>query len=31
MHDLLVGATFVAMVLAPCIVAMFSGQDVEEN
>jgi hypothetical protein len=29
MHDLLVGASFVAMVLAPCIVAMFSGKDVE--
>lgn len=31
MHDLIVGASFVAMVLAPCIVAMFSGKDIEEN
>lgn len=29
MHDLLVAAAFLAMVLAPCIVAMFAGKDAE--
>jgi len=27
MHSILVGAVFVAMVLAPCVIAMFSGVD----
>jgi len=29
MNDLLIAAAFLAMVLAPCIVAMFSGKDAE--
>ena len=31
MHDFLVGAVFVAMVLAPCVVAKFSGVDDPDN
>jgi len=31
MHDLLIGLTFVAMVLAPAIVASFSGKTAEVN
>lgn len=31
MHDLLVAATFLAMVLAPCLVAMHSGKDSSEE
>jgi hypothetical protein len=32
MHDLLIGLSFVAMLLAPCIVAALSGNDdAEEN
>ncbi len=31
MHDLFVGISFIAMVLAPCIVAMFSGREVDEE
>lgn len=31
MHSFLVGAVFVAMVLAPCVVAMFTGIDNSEE
>ncbi len=27
MHSILVGAVFVALVLGPCIIAMFTGAD----
>jgi hypothetical protein len=27
MHDFLVGALYVAMVIAPCVIALFSGVD----
>lgn len=31
MHDLLVAFTFLAMVIAPCLVALRSGKDSEES
>ena len=31
MNQILVAAAFLAMVLAPCIVAMFSGKDNESE
>jgi hypothetical protein len=31
MHSLLVGAVYVAMVLTPCVIALFSGVDSSEN
>jgi hypothetical protein len=31
MHSFLVATTFIAMVLAPCIVAMFTGLDNREE
>ena len=30
MHDILLAATFVAMVLSPCLVTMFRRDDEEE-
>jgi hypothetical protein len=31
MHDLIIAISFIAMVLAPCVVASFSGEDMEEE
>jgi|GEM_PF-1482723 hypothetical protein len=31
MHDLITALSFIAMLLAPCIVAAFSGEDSEEE
>jgi hypothetical protein len=30
MHDALIACIFVAMLLVPCVIAMFSGEDSEE-
>ncbi|SFS03010.1 hypothetical protein SAMN05421771_0733 [Granulicella pectinivorans] len=30
MHDAILASIFIAMLLAPCISAMFSGKDAEE-
>jgi hypothetical protein len=31
MHDLIIAFSFIAMVLAPCVVASFAGEDTEEE
>jgi hypothetical protein len=30
-HDLLIAFSFIAMIMAPCIVAAFSGEGMEEE